>query len=142
MHQSMTDEDPCLCTALRQAAHDVSRLYDEALAPSGLRVTMYRLLKRVALAEEPTISDLARIVSLDRSTLGRNLRVLERQGLIEIAPGRDERSRTIRPTDLGHSRLEMAEPMWRGAQARLGGRLGADRVRLVELLASARDEAA
>ena len=59
-------DEPCLCTSLRQAALAVTQIYDEALEPSGLKVTMFRLLRRISDAGHPPISELARIVDLDR----------------------------------------------------------------------------
>ena len=119
--------DDCLCTALRRAALASTALYDEALAPTGLKVTMYRLLKKAAEGEPPSISELARRMGLDRSTLGRNVRVLEREGLVVLRPANaDGRERTVALTAGGRSALEAAVPLWRRAQrdmrARIGGR--------------------
>lgn len=106
----------CICTSLRQAAHAVSAFYDQALSPSGLKVTMYRLLKRAAEAGRPNISELSRIVGLDRSTLGRNLRVLERQNLIRFEGAKDERARVVVLTPEGEAALAKARPLWGEAQ--------------------------
>ena len=120
---SMTDE-PCLCTTLRQAAQAATEIYDRALEPSGLKITMFRVLRRLSEADDPSISELARIVELDRSSLGRNLRVLQRAGLIKFADGEDERATIVSLTRQGHAALEAAKPLWRKAQARMRASLG------------------
>lgn len=121
----MTDE-PCLCTTLRQAAHAATEIYDRALEPTGLKITMYRVLKRLAEAERPTITELARIVELDRSSLGRNLRVLQRMKLVKFSDSDDERAKVVSLTPLGTTTLEGARPLWRKAQAKMRASLGKD----------------
>ena len=101
----MTD-DICLCTGLRQAAHAMTEIYDEALAPSGLKITMFRVIRRLSEAGEPTISELAGIVGLDRSSLGRNLKVLEREELVTFIGGADERSKVVQLTAQGKTSAE------------------------------------
>ena len=117
-------DEPCLCTSLRQAALAATQIYDEALEPSGLKITMFRLLRRISEAGEPTISELARIVDLDRSTLGRNLKVLERSGHVQLSGGQDERSKIVSLTARGRTRFEKALPLWAKAQRTMQARLG------------------
>ncbi|MEM6480229.1 MAG: MarR family winged helix-turn-helix transcriptional regulator [Pseudomonadota bacterium] len=111
-------ETRCICTALRQAASQSTALYDEALAPSGIKVTMFRLLRHINAGESVSITELAEIVSLDRSTLGRNLRVLEKQSLVSIGSGEDGRARMVSLTKTGRAVLQDAEPRWQTAQSR------------------------
>jgi DNA-binding MarR family transcriptional regulator len=118
------NDEPCLCTSLRQAALAATQIYDEALQPSGLKITMFRLLRRISEAGQPTISELARIVDLDRSTLGRNLKVLERTGHVKLAGGEDERSKIVSLTAKGRTKLEKALPLWAKAQSAMQARLG------------------
>ena len=118
------DNMTCICTSLRQAALATSEFYDRALEPAGLKVTMYRLLKRAAEAGRPNISELSRIVGLDRSTLGRNLRVLERQNLIRFESARDERARVVVLTPEGEAALARARPLWADAQRAMHTLLG------------------
>jgi DNA-binding MarR family transcriptional regulator len=124
----------CICTSLRRAALASSEFYDNALRPSGLKVTMYRLLKRASEAGRPNISELSRIVGLDRSTLGRNLRVLERQNLIRFEGARDERARVVVLTPEGEAALAEARPLWAGAQATMRRVLGERTESLLEQL--------
>lgn len=128
------NDEPCLCTSLRQAAHAATEIYDRVLEPSGLKVTMFRVLRRLAEAERPTISALARIVDLDRSTLGRNLKVLERDGLIVFTDSEDERAKIVKLTPKGSAALEKAKPLWRKAQARMRTSLGKEKDSVLRIL--------
>src|ERR1700710_2214575 len=106
-------EDICLCTGLRQAAQAMTEIYDAALAPRGLKIPMFRVIRRLSEAGQPTISELADIVGLDRSSLGRNLKVLEREKIVTFAGGADERSKVVQLTSKGRKALETAPPPWR-----------------------------
>ena len=75
----------CLCTNLRRAARGVSRHYDGALDGFGINVAQYSLLCNLQRLDQPSISELAEAMGLDRSTLGRKLRVLEGEGLVALA---------------------------------------------------------
>jgi DNA-binding MarR family transcriptional regulator len=127
--------EPCLCTGLRQAALAATKFYDDALQPTGLKITMFRLLRRIGEADAPTMTQLADIVQLDRSTLGRNLRVLERLGLVQLSDGEDERTKTIELTTAGLRKLEAALPLWANAQRRMKKRLGDHQGTIVEIAA-------
>ena len=111
-----TLETPCNCAAIRQAARRVTRLYDQALAPTGLRITQYPVLTWLAIAGPMTMNVLAEHLAIDRATLGHNLRPLQDQGLVTLAPGEDRRSRVVTLTDTGRRRLREARPAWRRAQ--------------------------
>jgi DNA-binding MarR family transcriptional regulator len=130
----MTD-DICLCTGLRQAAHAMTEIYDHALAPSGLKITMFRVIRRLSEAGEPTISELAKLVGLDRSSLGRNLKVLEREQLVSFSGGADERSKIVRLTRKGKAALASAMPLWRDVQKRMKSNLGAEQDAVLRVLA-------
>ena len=125
----------CICTHLRRAARGVSRHYDEALAGFGINVAQFSLLRHLQRLDKPSISSLADAMGLDRSTLGRNLKVLEADGLLALAEGDDLRNRLVLLTELGAARVRDAEPAWEQAQAQLVDNLGADqRDELVRLL--------
>jgi DNA-binding MarR family transcriptional regulator len=133
-------DSACLCTGLRQAALAVTQIYDEALKPSGLKITMFRLLRRISEAGQPTISELAHIVDLDRSTLGRNLKVLERLGYVQLAGGEDERSKIVSLTSRGNARLGKALPLWAKAQRSMQSRLGDETAAVYRILAKVTGE--
>src|ERR1700719_4485408 len=108
----------CNCLALRQAARHVTQFYDQFLAPSGLRTTQFSILARLRRLGPMRISALAADLVMDRTTLGRNLQPLERDGLVAVVRGRtDRRSREIRLTDTGAERLRTAVEGWVKAQA-------------------------
>lgn len=121
----MTSET-CICTALRMAAQSSTGFYDDILAPSGLKVTMFRLLRRIEDNPDVSITGLARLTGLDRSTLGRNLRVLEKQGLVALPTGADERARALSLTPRGQAALSTARPLWAKAQTRMRATVGQD----------------
>lgn len=115
----------CNCHALRQAVRRVTRLYDRALAPSGLRVTQFSLLAHLRDAGPMTMKALADLLVMDRATIGHNLRPLEAQGLVALAVGPDRRSRRVALTQAGEDRLRAAHPHWRDAQSLFETRFGA-----------------
>jgi|SRR5580700_369552 DNA-binding MarR family transcriptional regulator len=109
----------CNCLAIRQAARHVTQFYDQVLAPSGLRATQFAILGRLSRSGPMTINELAAALVMDRTTLGRNLLPLERDGLIEIGPGAsDRRRREARLTAAGAARLRAARQGWTEAQTR------------------------
>ena len=117
----------CLCTNLRRAARGASKHYDGALEGFGINVAQYSLLSNLKRLEQPSISSLAEAMGLDRSTLGRNLRVLEGVGLVRLSGGADQRNRLVCLTETGNERLAAALPAWEAAQQRLMDRLGEER---------------
>ena len=121
---------PCVCSRLRRATRALTRLYDESLAPSGLRVTQFSVLRALERAGRPvSISDLAADVALDRSTMGRNLDILRRMGLIDLAPAKDDkRASAAVPTDAGRDAILRALPYWRKVQGEVRRVFGAARV--------------
>jgi len=119
----------CNCTALRKAARKVSLFYDSALAPCGLKSTQYAVLSEVYRRAEapPTIRELAEALVMDQSTLGQNLRPLEREGLVALVQDdADRRSRRVELTRAGRSRFAAARPLWASAQQRFENGFGAD----------------
>ncbi|MEN0108982.1 MAG: MarR family winged helix-turn-helix transcriptional regulator [Pseudomonas sp.] len=124
----------CLCTKLRRAARSVSRIYDDALLEAGLNVAQYSLLSHLQRLEQPSISTLAEAMGLDRSTLGRNLKVLEGEGLVQLGEGSDLRARQVLLTAAGLARFQRGAEAWQQAQAQLALYLGADKREALWLL--------
>jgi DNA-binding MarR family transcriptional regulator len=114
----------CACHRVRTAARAVTRAYDEALRPVGLRATQLSVLVAAAADEPVSISALAKLMGMDRSTLTRNLRPLEAEGLIRVGDEGWRRSRTLEITRQGRARLRAAVPLWEKAQQTLRARLG------------------
>jgi len=117
----------CACHRVRTAARAVTRAYDEALRPVGLRATQLSVLIAAAVDNALSITALANLMGMDRSTLTRNLRPLEAEGLITIGREGWRRSRTLEITKKGRSRLRDAMPLWEKAQRALRTKLGGRR---------------
>jgi DNA-binding MarR family transcriptional regulator len=110
---------------LREAARKVSGLYDEALAPFGINIAQFSLLRRIERLQPVSMTDLARNAHLDRSTIGRNVRVLERMGLVDSGRGDvDQREAMITLSDRGGEMLNKAGPIWDDCQSAMEARLG------------------
>lgn len=124
----------CFCILLRQAARKSSAVYDEALAPLGINVAQFSLLRKVARAGSISLTDLARKADLDRSTMGRNVKVLQRMGLVEPAESRDHREASIALTPEGEDLVRRGGPLWDKAQDEIEARLGADGVEQLQAL--------
>lgn len=120
-------EDACNCLALRQATRYVTAAYDQALAGAGLRSTQFAILFKLSSGGTTTISELSRAMIMDRTTLARNLKPLERDRLVEVTPGADRRERIVALTADGKSRMTVAMPLWRKAQQQFESRFGAQR---------------
>ena len=145
----LTAQD-CNCLAVRQAARRVTQFYDRLLAPAGLRTTQFSILARLGRKGPMPINALAADMVMDRTTLGRNILPLERDGLIGIKPGAaDRRSKEIRLTKAGQKRLRVAFKGWTEAQAQFESAFGSARasdlralLRAVVAIDPARAEAA
>ena len=118
----------CACTRARRAARSLTDLYDEALRPLDLKITQFSVLRTIARIGPVSISRLAAEMALDRSTLGRNLGVLVRQGLVGLSDGHDHRERTARLTARAQRLLVRAIPLWEKAQERVDHLLGKQEV--------------
>jgi DNA-binding MarR family transcriptional regulator len=130
-----TNPAGCNCLALRQAARHVSQFYDQFLAPTGLRTTQYSILARLQRKGAMTINALAADLVTDRTTLGRNLLPLEREGLIKVAPGEsDRRSKEVRLTGAGAARIRSARKGWEEAQAQFESAFGTQRAKELRAL--------
>ena len=114
----------CACFNLRKAARAVTQMYDEFLRPSGLRATQFSLLMLIRGEGPIRITDLAERAVMDRTTLKRNVELLEREGLVRVEAGEDARVREVRVTAAAEERLARALPLWRRAQAHVTGELG------------------
>ncbi len=120
----LRDMPGCVCFNIRKASRAVTQAYDAALQPSGLRTTQLTLLAVISKSEPTTISQLGERLVMDRTTLTRNLRPLEKQGLLKISPGEDRRTREVSLTAKGGKALAKGIPLWEKIHARLVGTLG------------------
>jgi DNA-binding MarR family transcriptional regulator len=135
MASDWTNPAACNCLALRQAARHVTQFYDQFLAPAGLRSTQYSILARLQRKGAMTINALAAELVMDRTTLGRNMLPLQRDGLIAIGPGKfDRRSKELRLTAAGVARFRAARKGWNEAQACFQAAFGAKRAKAMRAL--------
>lgn len=116
---------PCFCTVLRAATRRIAARYDAALAPVGVNIAQFSLLRTVARVEPATLTELGRRAELDRSTVGRNVRVLERQGLLALRRGEDQREAVVTLAAEGRRALAEGAPLWEAVQTELEAQLGA-----------------
>ena len=109
----------CICIALRKATRRVSAIYDEIMSPAGINVAQFSLMRNIQRNQPVSVTELGRITELDRSTVGRNCKVLERDGLVALEPSEDEREARLVLTDLGKRLLIDGEPLWLQAQEKV-----------------------
>jgi DNA-binding MarR family transcriptional regulator len=122
--------DECAGANSRLAARRITQFLEREMAGIGLTLAQLGLMTQIAAASDDTMGALAHRTGLDQSTLSRNLRTLEADGLIEIAVVEaDLRRRVVWLTDTGARRLERAIPVWRAAHAKLSKRLSTDLAR-------------
>ena len=118
---------PCTCFRLRKLARLMSQRYDRELAPAGLNINQYSILRRAA-PRPRAIGDLSRELGMDRTTLTRDLKPLASAGWIELVSGNDARQRLITVTASGRRVIAKAQPLWRKAQDTIDAGLGKARV--------------
>jgi DNA-binding MarR family transcriptional regulator len=118
----------CACFKVRKAARAITRLYEEVLRPSGLRSTQFSLLMAARVMGPVTVVNLAKVTVMDRTTLTRNLQILQKRRLITIKPGEDRRQREVNLTAAGMAALAKAVPLWRAAQDRVKQALGQEQL--------------
>ena len=127
------DRVACYCANVRRAALALTSRYDDALWPHRLKVTQFSLLRAVERHGTPNLTRLSEATGLDRSTLGRNLRVLASMGLVSLSPGEDQRDRVVALTRSGAARVRAAARAWAEVQASLSDTLGADAEQLLSI---------
>lgn len=117
----------CFAEQLRSANRVITKLYNDQLGSSDIGISQLSLLVRLYYFERISMSKLAEELETDRTTLVRNVQILERSGHVEIVSGKDRRSRLVQLTDKGFAALEEAIPHWLEAQQTLRDALGDSR---------------
>ncbi len=119
---SLPPKAACTCGSLRKASRRISHFYDLALAPIGIKSTQYSILselERGSALGSVAMCELAASMVMDRSTLGHNLRPLERDELVVLRQARDDgRKRYVELTRKGRILLRRARRLWRCAEGR------------------------
>jgi DNA-binding MarR family transcriptional regulator len=127
MNAVASKADECNNLALRKASRYLGATYDRALAPLGLRATQFSILQQLSVHEEMTISGLADVIAMDRTTMASNLKPLAREGLVTIeTAAADRRARSVMITPEGLARMKAALPHWEGVQAEFEEKFGAE----------------
>lgn len=119
----------CCNTAMRKASRRLTQIYDNALSEANLRSTQFAILSELSsrLNEWPSVTELAEIMVMERSTLGRNLKPLMRQDFIHLAEHPlDRRQHCVTLTDKGLQKLNDTKPLWLAAQERFSSMFGKD----------------
>ena len=121
----LTGTGSCAAFNFRRTARSVTRLYDLGLEPSGIRATQFAILTAVAKYQPIAMSRIGEILVLDQTTLTRSLKLLQKQGLLDISPRSVRRQRFVNLTDKAVKVLEVAVPLWRKVQAEFLASTGA-----------------
>lgn len=118
----------CVCFNLRRAARQVTQRFDRTLRQSGLKANQFSILMASYDPDGILLTRMAKILGMERTTLTRNLALLEKLGLVSIDPGDDRRERKIRITEKGAGLLEKALPLWQKAQYEIVELVGRDKI--------------
>ena len=121
------DFGACACMNLRRSARLIAQFFDQRLQPGGLRNTQFTLLVTLRHEGPIAITQLADLLGLDRTTLTRNIRLLQKEGLVSEQPGQDARVRMLSLTEKGETAISNAAPHWKKAQAEFLNKFGKER---------------
>jgi DNA-binding MarR family transcriptional regulator len=124
--------ETCACSNFRRASRALTQLFDHALQPSGLRSTQLIILLEIAVARSMTVSQLARRLVMDPSTLARNLKLIAKKDWIKVQPRENRRGQEISLTRQGARAIQKAVPLWRRAQSAFANKLGEKRWRSLQ----------
>ena len=122
----LTGTGYCASLNFRRTARAVTRMYDAAMQESGVRSTQFALLVAIAKIQPVTMGTLAEVLTIDRTTLTRSLRLLQKDRLITISERSEMRQRFLELTPAGEKALQRSLPLWREAHAKFVAALGKD----------------
>jgi DNA-binding MarR family transcriptional regulator len=135
------DYADCLCMASRQAARAITGIFDRHLRPYQVRGPQFTILANLVLRGPTMLGELARLLMLERTSLTRNLAILEKRGWVESRPdATDARARIISVTEAGRALIKSAYPAWRQAQDEVTGMVGEQGSAALRSLANAMTE--
>lgn len=130
MNQAYDSINPqCCCFNLRKVTRAITQHYDRYLEPAGIRATQFTLLVALNSTSAKTLTEIAESLVMDRTTLTRNLKPLEKLGLIASTHTMDKRSKAYVLTEKGKEVVDRGIPLWQEAQRTVVGVLGEDRYR-------------
>src|SRR5689334_2905967 len=122
MNQRIARE--CIAMRVRRLNRVVTKIYDDSLRSLGLRTAQQTILVAISLMNTPTPTDLERRLSLEKSTVSRNVERLQRRGWVEFVPSDDGRSHYLKLTAKGAKLLHESTALWQLAQKRVASLLG------------------
>lgn len=140
MTKTQRAKTKCHCMNLRRAANAVSQFYDKCLEPIGLSVNQFSLLRNIERLESCSVSDLARYVGLERTTLVRTLKPLMERGLITDESAKGQRNRMLQISGAGQEVLERGAVLWESAQTQIEEKIGTENVRELERILALLEE--
>jgi len=117
---------PCVCMRVRRAANALTAYYDKALAELDITTPKFSILINVMQLEHPTMSQLSKVIHLEKSTLTRNIALLEKEGYVTTERGKDKREVYINLTEKGAQKVEECYPQWLGVQEKIIETLGGE----------------
>ena len=109
----------CYCTQFRRSANALTRIYDDALRPIGLKITQLTLLRGLDRLRSATFNEIADELSLDKTTISRNIKLLIDAGWVRVTADKDARYKRATLSAAGSRMLRNADPYWQEAQARV-----------------------
>ena len=125
----MKESNPCFCVSVRGLANRLTQLYDDRMAPFDLKVTQYSVMKKIVDKPNSTISEIAQMSDLDRTTLTRSLRILERDGWLEFVKAKDQREKRLQIKATKTSDFDRAQRAWQQVQKELSALIDLDPIR-------------
>jgi DNA-binding MarR family transcriptional regulator len=126
----------CYCVAVRTAARKTTALYDSLLEPAGVTLAQFSLLRKIRRMGTVSLTRLGLLTELDRSTIGRNVKALEKLRLVRLGPAEDQREAAVRLTPAGQRALLVGAPLWTEAQRLVEAALGATGAAQLQTLAN------
>ena len=118
----------CIAMRVRRLSRVVTNIYDDSLRPLGLRTAQQTILVALSLMKNPRPTDIERRLSLDKSTVSRNVERMQRRGWVEFVPGEDGRSHYLKLTAKGTKLLSESTALWQLAQKKVAFLLGKEGV--------------
>lgn len=135
MSKIQRGKSPCYCMNMRRAANTISAIYDKFLISINLSASQFSLLLNLKYLEVCSVTDLAKYIGLERTTVVRTIKPLVESGLVVDISSDNERNRKLTLTKAGKEKMEEALPLWENAQNFIKKQLGEEKIKtLVSLL--------
>ncbi|KZX14774.1 transcriptional regulator SlyA [Methanobrevibacter cuticularis] len=133
-YKKMNNSSPCHCLNIRRASQNLTEIYGNYLKDTGLSVSQYSILNHLKLFEPISVSDLAKKMRLDRTTVVRNLKPLEDKCFVEDISKKNARNRKLKLTELGIKIHKKGTRSWIDAQKYIETHLGKENLEILSTL--------